>query len=63
MEKSFTPNEVKKPKKIQNFNVYEHFSTIGKNNTTMLQQFVETNVLLINMDAQIEHFINILEVT
>jgi len=31
---------------------------MGKNNTTLLQQFVETNVLLINMDAQLEHFIN-----
>ncbi len=30
---------------------------MGKNNTTMLQQFVETNVLFINMDAQIEHLI------
>jgi hypothetical protein len=58
MEKSFTPNEVKKPKKIQNSYVHEHFSTMGKNNTTMLQQFIETSVLLINMDAQIEHLIN-----
>jgi hypothetical protein len=47
MEKFFTPNEVRKLKKIQNFNVYGHFSTMGKNNTTMLQQFVETNVLFI----------------
>jgi hypothetical protein len=29
-----------------------------KINTTMLQQFVETNVILKNMDAQIGHFIN-----
>jgi hypothetical protein len=48
----------KNQKKIQNFNVYEHFLTIGKNNTTLLQQFVETNVLLINMDVQLEHLIN-----
>jgi hypothetical protein len=27
------------------------FSTMVKNNTTMLQQFVETNALLKNMDA------------
>jgi len=43
--------------------VYEHFSTMVENNTTMLQQFVETNVILKNMDAQIGHFINKLQVT
>jgi hypothetical protein len=44
--------------KKKEFNVYEHFSTMVENNTTMLQQFVKTNVLLRNMDAQIGHLIN-----
>jgi hypothetical protein len=38
--------------------VYEHFSTMVENNTTMLQQFAQTNDLLKNMDAQIGLFIN-----
>jgi hypothetical protein len=42
----------------QKFNVYEHFSTMAKKSTTMLQQFVKTNVLLKNMDAQIGHLID-----
>jgi hypothetical protein len=36
---------------------------MAKNNTTMLQQFVKTDVLLKNMDAQIGHLINKLQVT
>jgi hypothetical protein len=31
---------------------------MAENNTTMLQQFVETNVLLKNMDVQIGRFID-----
>jgi hypothetical protein len=51
----------KEPKK--KFNVCEHFSNMAKNSTTMLQQFVKTDVLLKNMDAQIGHLINKLQVT
>jgi len=47
-----------KKNKKQKFNVYEHFSTMVENNTTMLQQFAETNVLLRNMDAQIRCLID-----
>jgi enamine deaminase RidA (YjgF/YER057c/UK114 family) len=43
----------KKQNKKQMFNVYEHFSTIVEKTTSMLQQFIKTNVLLRNMDAQI----------
>jgi hypothetical protein len=52
MEKPFTLYEVKEENKRQKLNVYEHFSTMARNNITMLQQFVETNVLFINMGAQ-----------
>jgi hypothetical protein len=58
MEKPFTPNEMFTKKQKKKLNVYEHFSTMVENNTTMLQQFVETNVIFKNMDAQIGHFIN-----
>ncbi len=33
---------------------------MAKNSTTMLQQFVKTNVLLKNMDGQIGDLVNIL---
>jgi hypothetical protein len=52
MEKPFTSDEVKKQNKKVKFNVYEYFSTMVENNTTMLQ--VETNVLFRNMDAQLD---------
>jgi len=39
-------------------NVYEHFSTMVENNTTMLQQFAKINVLFKNMDVQIRHVID-----
>jgi hypothetical protein len=35
MEKPFTLDEVKKQNKKQMFNVYEHFSTMAKTNTSM----------------------------
>ncbi len=35
MEKPFTLDEIKKQNKNQKFNVYEHFSTMAKNNTSM----------------------------
>jgi hypothetical protein len=50
--------KLKKKTKKKNLNVYEYFSTMAKNSTSMLQQFVETNVLLKNMDAQIRRLIN-----
>jgi hypothetical protein len=53
MEKPFTRDEVKKQNKKQKFNVSEHFLTMVEKNTSMLQQFIKTNVLLINMDVQI----------
>jgi hypothetical protein len=43
---------------MQKINVLEHFSIMAENNTTMLHQFVETNVLFKNMDVQIGHLIN-----
>jgi hypothetical protein len=47
MEKSLiTQDEVKKQNKKQKFNVYEHFSTMAEKNTSMLQQFTKTSVLL-----------------
>jgi hypothetical protein len=46
-------DEVTKKNKRQKINVLEHFSMMAKNNTTILQQFVETNDLLKNMDVQI----------
>jgi hypothetical protein len=58
VKKPLTLDEVRKHNKKQKFNVYEHFSTMVKNSITMLQQFVETNVLFINMDAQIRCLIN-----
>jgi hypothetical protein len=42
MEKLFTLHEVKKKEKL---NVYEYFSTMVENSTTMIQQFVEIDVL------------------
>jgi hypothetical protein len=51
MEKPFISDEVRKQNKKEKLNVYEYFSTMVENNTTMLQQFVETNVLFDNMDA------------
>jgi hypothetical protein len=54
MEKPFTPDEVKKQSKKKKLDVYEYFSTMVENSTTMLQQFVETNVLFKNMDAQLD---------
>jgi hypothetical protein len=48
-----TPYEVTKQEKRKKINVLGHFSTMAKNNTTMLQQFVKTNDLLKNMDVQI----------
>jgi hypothetical protein len=54
MEKPFISDEVTKQNKKVKFNVYEYFSTMVENNTTMLQQFVETNVLFRNMDAQLD---------
>ncbi len=53
LKKPFTLDKVRKHNKKQKFNVYEHFSTMVKNGITMLQQFVETNVLFKNMDAQL----------
>jgi hypothetical protein len=58
MAKPFTPNEIFFKNKKQKLNVYEHFSTMVENNTTMLQQFAQTNVLLRNMDVHIGRFIN-----
>jgi hypothetical protein len=58
MEKPFTSDEVKKYNQKKKLNVYEHFSTIVVNITTMLLQFVETNALFKNIDTQIGHFIN-----
>jgi hypothetical protein len=63
LDRPITANEVTKQNKIQNINVLEHFSTMPKNNTTMLQQYAETNALLKNMDVQIGRFINRLYVT
>ncbi len=51
--KPITLDEVTKQNKRQKINVLEHFSTMAKNSTTMLQQFVESNDLLKNMDVQI----------
>jgi hypothetical protein len=50
MEKPITWMRLKKKTK-KKLIVYEHFST-------MLQQFVKTNVLFKNMDAQIGIFID-----
>jgi hypothetical protein len=60
MEKPFAPNKIfkKKKQKKQKLNVYEHFSTMVENNSTMLQQFAQTNVLFKNMDAQIGRFMS-----
>ncbi len=58
MEKPLTLDEVKKQNQKQKINLYEYFSTMAKNSTTMLQQFVEIHALLKNMDAQIKCFIN-----
>jgi hypothetical protein len=58
VKKPLTLDEVRKHNKKQKFNVYEHFSTMAKSSITMLQQFVETNVLFKNMDAQIICFID-----
>jgi hypothetical protein len=63
MEKPLTQDEVKKQNKKQEFNVYEHFSTMAEKSTSILQQFTETNVLLKNMDAQIGCLIDKLPVT
>jgi hypothetical protein len=58
VKKPLTLDEVRKHNKKQKFNVYEQFSTMAKNSITMLQQFVETNALFINMDAQIRCLID-----
>jgi hypothetical protein len=59
MAKPFTLNDFFFFKtKNKSLLVYEHFSTMVENNTTMLQQFAQTNVLFKNMDAQIGLFIN-----
>jgi hypothetical protein len=50
MEKPITQMTLKNKTK-KKLTMYEHFST-------MLQQFVKTNVLPINMDAQIGCFID-----
>jgi hypothetical protein len=43
--------------KRHKINVFQYFSTMAKNNITMLQQFVGNNVLLKNMDVQTRHLI------
>jgi hypothetical protein len=63
MEKPLTRDEIKNQNKKQKFNVYEHFSTMAEKSTSMLQQFIETNVLLRKMDARIGHLIDKLYVT
>ncbi len=47
-----------KNKKREKTNVYEHFSTMVENNTTMLQQFAKINVFFKNIDVQIKHVID-----
>jgi hypothetical protein len=63
LDRPIIPDEVTKQNKRQKINVFEQFSTMVENNTSMLQQFVETNVLFKNMDVQIGHFIDKLYVT
>jgi hypothetical protein len=58
LERPITLDEFTKQNKTQKINVLEHFSTMLKNNTTMLQQYAETNALFQNMDVQIGRFID-----
>ncbi len=51
LDTPITLDEVTKHNKRHKINVLEHFSTMAENSTTKSQQFVETNVLLKNMDV------------
>ncbi len=42
LDKPLTSYEVKKKNRRQKINVYQHFSIMVQNNTTMLQQFVKS---------------------
>jgi hypothetical protein len=52
--KNLSPRMRLKNKTKKKLDVYEYFSTMAENSTSMLQQFVETNVLFRNMDARLD---------
>jgi hypothetical protein len=58
LDRPIIRDEVTKQNKKQKINVFEQFSTMVENNTSMLQQSIETNALLKNMDVQIGCFID-----